>query len=109
MSDDLSEADIYRCLLWMDYVNPPLSHRRVVHALLSTPGVVRNSEMLDELYGGDPDGGAETDILKVFVCKIRAWLEGSGFAIVTHWGYGISIVKTEQADRACERIRRVMR
>ena len=51
-------------------------------------GRVHSKESIHSALYFDPDDGAETKIIDVFVCKLRKKLAGSGVGIVTHWGIG---------------------
>jgi Transcriptional regulatory protein, C terminal len=54
---------------------------------------VAKTTVLDHLYQLDPDGGAQDKIVDVYICKLRAALEGAGMplAIITHRGTGYEL------------------
>lgn len=44
-----------------------------------------------ELYADDPNGGADTKILDIIVCKIREQIKDWPIVIHTHWGKGYEL------------------
>lgn len=71
------------------------SEARLFGALLSKEVATKGAVML-ALYGDRPDGGADTKIVDVFVCKLRRKLKPFGIAIHTEWGVGYRL---HPADR----------
>ncbi len=66
---------------------------------------VAKSAIMDALYGDDPDGGAQTKTLEVFVYKIRAKIDQAGlkWSIVTYPGLGYEL-REEEHPRIAARV-----
>ncbi len=70
---------------------------RLLGALRSRLGMALSRDALcDALYFDAPGGGAGTEVIDVFVCKLRKQLVGSGYEIQTAWGIGYKMVKTDE-------------
>lgn len=50
--------------------------------------VVRHSALMDELYWNDPNGGAQENIVSVYVSRVRPKLAPLGIAIRNQFGIG---------------------
>lgn len=90
---------------WIEY-GLTKAEARIMNLLASRRGHVFSKDaIMNALYFDDPQGGAEFKIVDVFVCKIRHKLEEAQADqwIVTHWGYGYSLVYANAVEESKKR------
>jgi two-component system, cell cycle response regulator CtrA len=93
--------DIQRALTEDDWLPPEWQLTPTETAFLNTLAAARRVHSRESLwtilYGDDPEGGPEANLISVMVYKLRSKLRPFGIAIETQWGNGYCL--TEESRR----------
>lgn len=63
---------------------------------------VTKAQLWNSKYATDSEGGADSKIIEVYICKLRKHLKGTPFAVETVWGTGYRMVERKDGHGGYE-------
>ena len=70
---------------------------RAIFVMLVRREIVQKTAIFDELYAERSDGGPETDVINVFVSKLRRKVQPHGVEILSSYGVGFYLAPEVRA------------
>lgn len=86
-----------RQMFWERKVHLTVTEAKILALVQGKNRPVSKNRIFEAIYWNDLDGGPDTKIIDVFICKIRPKIKKAGlkWEILTVWGYGYELKESE--------------